>query len=72
MKPHEQHVVDEKTELDSKISKLIPFLRSDTCLALPFDERSRLKRQAEVMQEYSSILNERIAAFPVSAVEKDA
>lgn len=63
MMPHQQRVVDEKAELDSKLAKLIPFLSSDTCHALPFDERSRLKRQADVMREYSGILGERIAAF---------
>ena len=52
-----------KAELDTKISKLVPFLSTDTCLALSFDERSRLKRQADVMLEYSTILGKRIAAF---------
>jgi len=61
--PHQQRVVDEKAELDTKLEKLIPFLSSDTCHSLPFDERSRLKRQADVMAEYSTILGERIASF---------
>jgi hypothetical protein len=63
MMPHQQRVIDEKEDLDAKLGKLIPFLSSDTCLSLPFDERSRLKRQSEVMAEYSAILGERIAAF---------
>ena len=63
MMPHQQRVIDEKEELDAKLGKLIPFLASDTCLSLPFDERSRLKRQSEVMAEYSAILGERISAF---------
>lgn len=61
--PHQQRVVDEKAELDTKLEKLIPFLSSDTCHALSFDERGRLKRQAEVMEMYSGILGARIAAF---------
>lgn len=61
--PHQQRVVDEKAELDTKLAALMPFLRSDTCLALPFDERGRLHRQAVVMQEYSIILGERMHAF---------
>lgn len=61
--PHQQRVVVEKQELDQKIDALVPFLSSDTCHGLPFDERSRLKRQADVMAEYSSILGDRIAAF---------
>lgn len=67
MMPHQQRVVEEKAELDSKLANLIPFLSSDTCHALPFDERSRLKRQADVMREYSGILGERIAAFGSAA-----
>ena len=63
MKPHEQRVVEEKAELDTRLGNLIPFLSSDTCHALPFDERNRLKRQAVVMSEYSTILGERVAAI---------
>lgn len=61
--PHEQRVIDEKAELDAKLEKLVPFLSSDTCHGLPFDERSRLKRQAEIMADYSAILGARIAEF---------
>lgn len=62
--PHQQRVIDEKAELDTKLANLIPFLSSDTCHSLPFDERGRLKRQSEIMVDYSKILGERIAAFP--------
>ena len=61
--PHQQRVIDEKAELDAKLGNLIPFLSSDACHSLPFDERNRLKRQAEVMEMYSGILGARIAAF---------
>lgn len=61
--PHQQRVVDEKSELDVRITKLRAFLPTDLCLSLPLDERSRLKRQLDVMEEYSGILGERIAAF---------
>lgn len=61
--PHQQRVIDEKAELDIKLAALIPFLSSDTCHALSFDERNRLKRQAEVMEMYSGILGARIDAF---------
>lgn len=63
MKPHEQRVIDEKAELDARLGNLIQFFSSDTCHGLPFDERGRLHRQAEVMREYSSILGERINHF---------
>lgn len=61
--PHQQRVIDEKAELDARLSNLIPFLSSDTCHGLPFDERGRLKHQSMVMADYSKILGERIAAF---------
>ena len=46
MKPHEQRVIDEKAELDARLANLIPFLSSDTCHALSFDERNRRCTQA--------------------------
>ena len=62
--PHQQLVIDEKAELDARLGNLNPFLSSDACHSLPFDERGRLHRQSEVMlEEYSSILGERVAAF---------
>ncbi len=64
--PHQQLVIDEKAELDARLGNLIPFLSSDACHSLPFDERGRLHRQSEVMLEYSSILGERVAAFGAS------
>ena len=62
--PHQQRVIEEKSQLDARLEKLIQFLSSDTCHSLSFDERVRLKRQAEVMEMYSGILGARIAAFP--------
>ena len=64
--PHQQLVIDEKAELDARLGNLIPFLSSDACHSLPFDERGRLHRQSEVMLGYSSILGERVAAFGAS------
>jgi len=61
--PHQQRVIDEKADLDAKLTNLTPFLSSDTCHGLPFAERSRLKRQADLMREYADILAERIDSF---------
>lgn len=61
--PHQQRVVDEKSELDEKIGKLVPFLTSKIYAGLPSDEQERLGRQLGLMQQYSSVLNERISAF---------
>lgn len=64
MKPHQQRVVDEKTELDNKLEKLNDFVqRNPLFLSLPIEEQERLKQQSFVMAQYSSILGERIAAF---------
>jgi len=65
MQPHQQRVVEEKQQLDDKISKLWSFICSDKfdTIVSDVDERSRLTRQYEVMHQYSGILAERIAAF---------
>ena len=63
MAPHQQRVIDEKTELDSKISKLSEFKMTAIFVSLAADEQERLIRQHSCMTEYSTILGERIAAF---------
>ncbi len=62
--PHQQRVVDEKTELDERLGKLHDFIQENPIFkTLPEDEQKRLQRQDLVMAEYSQILSERIAAF---------
>lgn len=62
--PHQQRVVDEKTELDFKRTALSVFIDTNPIFTtLPDDERGRLLSQHHVMAEYSRILGERIAAF---------
>jgi hypothetical protein len=65
MLPFQQRVVDEKKELDDKLSKLDGFIDSLTSAyrKLPIEEAVRLKKQSNIMQEYSDVLCERIAAF---------
>ena len=63
MQPFQQRVVDEKKELDDKLSKLIPFLISETFKAVPPAEQARLIKQSDIMKEYSEVLGERIAEF---------
>lgn len=61
---HQQCVLDEKQDTDIRITKLDEFIeRNPAFLDLPVSERSRMKRQLDVMQELSTILAERIAAF---------
>lgn len=68
MQPHQQRVVEEKTELDEKIMKLGAFVlqRSSVFDKLEIAERIRLMRQLSIMQLYSQVLEERISAFEVS------
>lgn len=61
--PHLQRVRDERYELGDRIRKLADFMATATFDGLNDAEKSRLRRQNEVMCEYSSILNERISAF---------
>jgi hypothetical protein len=64
MQPHQERVVQEKKELDEKLAKLASFGTTPLFDSLPADEQGRLNRQFSVMEEYSHILEERIAAFP--------
>ncbi len=67
MQPHQQRVVDEKKELDDKLDKLKTFIETNPVFkGLPDDERGRLNKQFDLMDGYSSILSQRIAAFPVT------
>ena len=63
LQPHQQRVVDERAELDEKLSKLGVFFDSVIFSTLPADEQNRLREQHVVMQSYSAILEERIDAF---------
>ena len=63
LQPHQQRVVDEKTELDTKRTKLLAFLTSTVFQSLDIAERERLTRQSDIMLDYSEVLGQRIAAF---------
>lgn len=62
--PHQQRVVDEKTELDERRAKLGDFITVNPIFqGLTEAEQERLKRQRKIMSEYSDVLGERIDAF---------
>lgn len=64
MQPHQQRVVDEKAELNDKLSKLGAFITSSPIFSkLNKAEQERLKRQQGLMAGYSEVLDERIEAF---------
>lgn len=61
---HQQRVLDEKQELDIRITRLDEFiLRNALFRELDPEEQSRMRRQLDVMRELSVILGERISAF---------
>lgn len=60
---YQQRVVNEKAELDLKLNNLRDFLMLDSYKALSVNEQVLLRLQNTYMQEYSSVLNERILLF---------
>ncbi|HEX5362344.1 MAG TPA: hypothetical protein VFW49_14855 [Fluviicoccus sp.] len=64
LQPHQQRVVDEKTELDDRLQKLDAFIKGNPVFtSLAPEEQLRMVRQANAMSAYSEVLGERIAAF---------
>jgi len=64
LQPHQQRVVTERDDLNIKINALDGFIKGSLIFHnLPKDEQALLKRQCEVMKEYSDILQSRINAF---------
>jgi len=55
--------VNEKKELDKRINKLNVFLDGDVFNKLSTKEQKLLNLQCVLMEEYSNILNDRIATF---------
>lgn len=71
--PHQQRVLDEKRDLDGRLSKLDAFILDNPLYRqLPGEEQDRLSRQSEAMAAYSGILGERIDAFSAQAAVTDA
>ena len=64
MLPHKARVVEEANDLYGKIDRLSSFIETNPIFhVLDLAEQDRLRRQLVHMQEYLSILNERINAF---------
>lgn len=62
--PHQQRVLDEKRELDERLSKLDAFILDNPLYRqLTTSEQDRMARQSEAMAAYSGVLGERIASF---------
>lgn len=63
IKPYQQRVIQERNELDWRLGNLVAFFASVRFALLPEEDQQLLKRQADVMAEYSHILSDRIARF---------
>lgn len=63
MQAHEQRVIEEKKELDQKLEKLNAFTGTPTFSALGEEDTMLLLKQLRVMEQYSSILQQRIDRF---------
>ncbi len=63
LQPYQQQVIDEKTNLDNKRSRLAEFKNTEIYEQLPKEEKDRLEHQAFHMLAYSDILTARIEAF---------
>lgn len=64
VEPHEQRVIDEFTELSSKIDKLSDFVSNSPIFSkLAILESNLLLEQLEYMKQYAKVLNQRIRIF---------
>lgn len=63
MEPYQQRVVEEKRQLDERLTNLKTFFGTALFSSLDGVAAGHLTRQAAAMQTYSDVLGERIAAF---------
>lgn len=63
MKPHEQQVIDAKTQLDGQIVRLVALLESEQFTQIDRYNQLLLQMQAHTMTTLSGILNLRISQF---------
>ena len=63
LQPHEQRVVDERTELIDKITKLHAFFRTEIFKNIQEEDQNLLEEQVQLMMNYSDVLLKRIARF---------
>lgn len=63
LKDWQTRVLDEKNELDTRISKLTSFMLTEAFLVLSRAEQELLTEQRQHMLGYSTVLGVRIARF---------
>ena len=65
--PHQQRVINEKSDLDEKISALALFTRTEIFANLSAREQIELTAQYHAMYSYSNVLALRIIGFDSNA-----
>lgn len=64
MQPHQQRVVDERTELETKHTALKSFIDTNEAFTkLPVAEQARMHLQYAIMRDYINVLSDRIKYF---------
>lgn len=63
MEPWKQRVIDEKEQLDERMTKLDAYMETDAFRDLYEDERGLLLQQIDAMDDYARILRYRIDKF---------
>ncbi|HEY1646237.1 MAG TPA: hypothetical protein VGF75_07825 [Candidatus Saccharimonadales bacterium] len=64
MKDYQQRIVDERSQLNGRLSRLWHFIdESNMFSELPESEKDLLRKQYAVMLAYSAILDERTKLF---------
>lgn len=66
IKPHEQRVIDEKTQLKDKLDKLLDFLQKGQPHFIDDKNWALLNEQYDAMNWYYTILISRIELFEVN------
>ena len=64
IQPNQQRVIDERDELKTKVAKLSDFIDRNPAFGnISTQEQGLLRIQSDLMRQYLSILNQRIALF---------
>lgn len=66
IQPHEQRVIDEKTQLKDKLDKLLGFLQKGQLSSIDDKNWALLNEQYDAMNWYYTILVSRIELFEVN------
>ncbi len=61
---YQQRVIDEKAELDARLTELLVFIEGNKGFVACLVDRTRMIQQERIMLKYSEILGARIASFP--------